>query len=249
MQIVAMVQTLRLADQVSYLLRTTHDLDAIKQAAESDAARYLEISEAQLATMWQDLRRLTLRIGGHAGPAAEVEMIPRTDSVPPSMRPRNRKSSVPGYSLLPQDGASLMPSLLAEADAPVSIVPRHFACVVCKKASYGARCPICSGGVCPEHQVGAQQWCAECAAEYGMRSRTPPTWARSATPGVAGGAAMLSFIGAARASSVALDLLVGPALIASVCVLMGSWAGGSCRSVAHLQRGHVLDDDPIASVP
>ena len=253
-QTVAMVQALRLADQVSYLLRTTQDLEAIKLAAESDAARYLEISEAQLGTMWQDLRRLTQRIGGHTGPAAEVEIIPRTDSIPPSMRPKVRRSSLPGHSLLPSmvpDGASLMPSVLAEPSVPVSIVPKHFACVVCKKASYGARCPICSGGVCPEHQVGPDQWCTECAAEYGLRSTRPPKWARWTTAGVAGGAAVLSFIGAALASDPSLfDLLVGPALIATVCVLVlgVGWRVWLKRRFI-LQRGHVLDDDPIASAP
>jgi putative nucleotidyltransferase with HDIG domain len=249
-QTVAMVQALRLADQVSYLLRTTHDAEAIKQAAESDAARYLEISEAQLGTMWQDLRRLTLRIGGHTG-QSEVEIIPRKDSVPPSLRPKHRRSSMPGHSLMPREGASLMPSLLAESNVPVSIVPKHFACVVCKKASFGARCPICSGGVCPEHQVGTEQWCAECAAEYGMRSNRPPKWARWTTAGVAGGAAMLSFIGAALASDPSLlDLLVGPALIGALCVLLGSvgWRVMHKRKFIS-QRGHVLDDDPIASVP
>jgi putative nucleotidyltransferase with HDIG domain len=249
-QTVAMVQALRLADQVSYLLRTTHDLEAIKQAAESDAARYLEISEAQLGTMWQDLRRLTLRIGGHSS-QSEVDIIPRQDSVPPSLRPKNRRSSVPGHSLMPREGASLMPSLLAESNVPVSIMPKHFACVVCKKASFGARCPICSGGVCPEHQVGTEQWCTECAAEYGMRSNRPPKWARWTTAGVAGGAVMLSFIGAALASDPSLlDLLVGPALIGAVCVLMGSvgWRVMHKRQFIS-QRGHVLDDDPIASVP
>jgi hypothetical protein len=62
---------------------------------------------------------------------------------------------------------------------------------------------------------------------------------------------MLSFIGAALASDPSLfDLLVGPALIATVCVLVGSvgWRVLQKRRFIS-QRGQVLDDDPMASVP
>src|SRR5690349_4605449 len=52
--IAAMVQALRLADQLSYLVRTHPETEGITAAAQSPAAAYLGISEAQLSTMWGD---------------------------------------------------------------------------------------------------------------------------------------------------------------------------------------------------
>ncbi|HEX6277605.1 MAG TPA: HDOD domain-containing protein, partial [Polyangiaceae bacterium] len=82
----ATVQALRLADNLSYLLRAPDAAAALKQAAESDSARYLGISEPQLASMWQDLARLAQRIAANPAAGNEAEMIPREESMPPEHR-------------------------------------------------------------------------------------------------------------------------------------------------------------------
>jgi len=211
--IAAMVQALRLADQLSYLVRTHAEADGIAVAAQSPAATYLGVSEAQLSNMWPDLTRLSQRINAVPG-GDQAEVIPREESMPPSMRPGGRKTKQPLASLPP---ASMRPE-----GGPVSEMPKHFVCIVCKKASFGNRCPVCSGHVCAQHQVGAEQWCTECTSAYDLEvGRVAfPTWERLTALGIVVGAGLLSLVVAVLAGRPVLGALFGSMLLSSLCVLL-----------------------------
>ncbi len=211
--VAAMVQALRLADQLSYLVRTHAETDGIMLAAQSPAATYLGVSEAQLSNMWPDLARLSQRINAVPG-GDQAEVIPRAESMPPSLRPDGRKTKHPLASMPP---ASIRP----EAGA-VSDMPKHFVCIVCKKASFGNRCPVCSGHVCAEHQVGAEQWCTECTSAYDLEvGRVAfPMWERLTALGIVVGAGLLSLVVAVLAGRPVLGALFGSMLLSSLCVLL-----------------------------
>lgn len=211
--IAAMVQALRLADQLSYLVRTHTEVDGIAVAAQSPAATYLGVSEAQLSNMWPDLVRLSQRINAVPG-GDQAEMIPRDESMPPSMRPGNKKSKLPNGSIAPLSGRP--------EGAAVSEMPKHFVCIVCKKASFGNRCPVCSGHVCAEHQVGAEQWCTDCTSAYELEvGRVAfPLWERLTALGIVIGAGLLSLVVAVLAGRPVVGALLGSMLLSSLCVLL-----------------------------
>jgi putative nucleotidyltransferase with HDIG domain len=221
----AMVQTLRLADYLSYVLRSHPDAEGIHMAAETDSARYLGVSEAQLSAMWVDLVRLSQRIHAQA-PSGGSEIIPREDSIPPSMgTPSQRARSLAPMSSGPHSVTPLSPQSLAAALAAhpvrVSETPKAFECVVCKKASHGTRCPVCSGHVCSEHQVGKEQWCTECTSVYrfDVRSGETPGWVRYASIAIVLGAAAVSLIVALLSQTSLAGALLGSTLLSSVAVV------------------------------
>ena len=49
---------------------------------------------------------------------------------------------------------------------PLQEVPAHFPCSVCGKPSYGNVCSACGGQICPDHQIGQDEWCTHCVREY-----------------------------------------------------------------------------------
>jgi putative nucleotidyltransferase with HDIG domain len=213
----ATVQALRLADNLSYLVRAPDAAAALKQAAESDSARYLGISEPQLAAMWQDLARLAQRIGANPAAGNEADMIPREDSMPPELRARTSLAA----KAEPFKG-SLSPQAEPLVEAPMSEVPKHFVCVVCGKATHGSRCPVCSGHVCSAHQVGAEQWCIDCANVYSLEvgdSRIP-LWGRVGAAGAIGVAGLISVIVALLSEKPLLEAFVGAVLLSSVVVVL-----------------------------
>lgn len=129
---------LRLADALAHAVSLGASA-RIPGIAQGSAAKYLEISEPQIATMWPDLAALHERCAqqltsGDAAPVASV-------------------------------GPSLAPASLRDGSTP-SAAPRQLACVVCEAPSFGTTCPACSGHVCPDHEVGPDHWCAACAGEY-----------------------------------------------------------------------------------
>ncbi|HEY1534092.1 MAG TPA: HDOD domain-containing protein, partial [Polyangiaceae bacterium] len=101
----SMVQTLRLADMMSYAVVMDSEEAGIALVTESEAAQYLEISEPQVAAMWSDLRALAdrSRARSHGQPDLEV-VAPRRLDVPRSLRPRR---SVAPRSLRPGEVPSI----------------------------------------------------------------------------------------------------------------------------------------------
>jgi putative nucleotidyltransferase with HDIG domain len=175
----SMVHALRLADLCSYAVALTTDAAGIALVSESEAAQYLEISEPQVAAMWQDIRALAERSRARSNGGADLEVVaPRRLEVPRSLRPRRssgprsqRPDSLRGESQLalptlegPEPSA--VSSAPASPRTSVNEIPSHFPCVACSKPSYGNLCAACGGQVCPEHQIGLDHWCVVCLREY-----------------------------------------------------------------------------------
>jgi len=225
----AMVQTLRLADLLAYELGRRQEQEGIQLVAASEAAQYLDISEPQLAAMWQDLSALRDRSKARSHGEAELEAADPRLEVPNSLRPR-------GGSLSPRNKTSIAPTrgsiVPTDSDPPGSIrpgseqaakdVPTKLSCVVCGTGSYGNVCQACGGHVCPNHQVGADEWCSLCEdefAEFKTTYRLPP----SALTGAAA-VVILSLLGAVASAwssgNTGFSALLAPLLMAVVWALV-----------------------------
>lgn len=92
LEISAMVQTLRFADQMAHLLEKRDRKRGPRELAESEAASYLDFSEMQIASMWRDLEKVleatrTRRVN-------IFDVAPRFVNVPASLAPRDQAFSV-----------------------------------------------------------------------------------------------------------------------------------------------------------
>ena len=134
------VQVLRLADTLEHAMAsggTRADLGAIVQ---HDAANYLEISEAQLDAMWEDLAEL------------RCKTLSQKRGESDSAGPIENESATKVRTVRPQHEA---------ANAH-----QNMSCVECGSPSFGASCPACRGYVCPNHPIDEGGWCNVCRAEY-----------------------------------------------------------------------------------
>lgn len=226
----AMVQTLRLADLLAYELGRQKEQAGIVLVAGSEAAQYLDISEPQLSAMWADLMSLRDRSRARSHGEADLEVAdPRLD-VPASLRPRGSTAPRALKNSIPPTRGSISP---AGPDAPGSIqapalaeaakdVPKRLSCVVCGTGSYGNVCQACGGHVCPNHQVGADEWCALCDdefSEFKASYRMPPSALSAAAAAV-----LLSLIGSGAsawsAGNTGLSALLAPLLLCVVWALV-----------------------------
>ena len=136
--VAGLVQAIRFADALVYAMANGATSQDVSQLARHEAASYLDISEAQLGTMWPELESLRERtLQQHHG----IE----DDAAAGGSATRLRTSST-------------APS------APQA--PKVFPCVDCGKPSFGATCPVCKGYVCPEHPLVDRRWCTVCNSEY-----------------------------------------------------------------------------------
>ena len=154
--IAMMVNTVRLADAISYAVSRPDAEESIARIARTDAASYLDISEQQLAAMWDELSTLYRR----------TRAVFRGDEPPESAK----VSARPRQTLRPSLGTAMQ--LDEDADEPASSeepeefeAPRQYPCVICRKPSFGNPCGACSGYVCPEHEVGRDGLCQLCSQE------------------------------------------------------------------------------------
>ena len=145
----ALVQTVRLADAAVYALAQGADATTLGELARSESASYLDISEAQLASMWEELDNLR----GQSIEQCRGENAPALD--PQSLRPKQ-----------PLNPRGPIESLNK------SELPRQFPCVECGRPTFGNTCSACGGHVCPEHQVRREGWCPLCAREYQQREQS-----------------------------------------------------------------------------
>jgi putative nucleotidyltransferase with HDIG domain len=181
----AMVQTLRLADLLAYELGRRQEQEGVQLVAASEAAQYLDISEPQLASMWKDLAALRDRSKARSHGEPELEAADPRLEVPTSLRPRGSLSPKSMKSSIAPTRGSIVPT---DSDPPGSVrpssdqankdIPVKLSCVVCGTGSYGNVCQACGGHVCPNHQVGVDEWCSLCEdefAEFKSTYRLPPT--------------------------------------------------------------------------
>jgi putative nucleotidyltransferase with HDIG domain len=250
----AMVQTLRLADLLAYELGRRQQEDGIALVAASEAAQYLDISEPQLAAMWQDLAALRDRSKARSHGEPELEAADPRLEVPNSLRPRG---SLSPRSLRPSMAPTRGSLLPTDSDPPGSIrpepvkkeTPDKLACVVCGTGSYGNLCQACGGHVCPNHQVGSDEWCSLCEdefAEFKTTYRVPPSALTAA-----GAVVILSLLGSVASAwssgNTGFSALLAPLLL---CVI---WAvvlpiASKLWVKLRFMRGLVPRTPPLASM-
>ena len=222
-EISQLVSTLRLADAMSYALEREDKAEQIQAIAKTEAASYMDISEGQLAAMWEEVRALTrraravfrgekveeLEVGGHTSrpSAASMRAVAKVKLQEP---PRILKTSI-------------APALNSER-------PRKFPCVVCDAPSYAHRCSACHGYACPLHMGKDDEWCELCQKAYREEGIPQIRPAISTLLGAtAGGLLAAAFFGAASAGAQRpLKLMVGPTLI---LMLLGMLVGVGHRWV------------------
>ncbi|MCA9643602.1 MAG: HDOD domain-containing protein, partial [Myxococcales bacterium] len=140
----SMICTLRLADQLSYCLDADDPGETISRVAAGEAAKFLDISEAQLDAMWHELRVLMLR----------SRAVFRGEE-PPVLEP------LPAHRL-----GRLKKSVEEAPPTQEPRVPKSFPCVVCEEPSFGNRCQACGGHVCPDHELAPDSWCTLCVQDW-----------------------------------------------------------------------------------
>jgi len=133
-----LVQTVRLADALVYAMGNGATRDDVAELVRHEAASYLDISEAQLGSMWDELESL------HGRAVAQ-----------------HRGASEPGTA-----GDSSASRLRTQPKAKVVTVPQNFPCVDCGQPTFGTTCPACKGNTCPNHPLVSEGWCTVCATEY-----------------------------------------------------------------------------------
>jgi HD-like signal output (HDOD) protein len=177
----SLCSVLRLADLLSYALVSDDDETQVERAARSESASYLDISAAQLAAIWDELRNLHERsralFRGEEPPAAlpEVSLRPSARALRPSVskrlshnHPSLRPPTLKGLGDLTSSSRRgfvvAAPAKIAIKEEPEG--PKQFPCVVCSGPSFANVCPACHGYVCPDHQAGPDDWCKLCRTEY-----------------------------------------------------------------------------------
>lgn len=219
----AMVQTLRLADLLAYVLALPDTQQAVELAAASEAANYLEVSDVQLAAMWNDLTALRdrSRARSHGEPELDV-MVP--------------KSEVPAQ----MGRGSLNPSQKpARTGRPLHEVPSHFPCSVCAKPSFGNVCAACGGHVCPAHQVGADEWCSVCAREFVRfkKSAELSSLMRAGVGALVGSTLAIALYSASRAPDAGVEtLILAPVMVLALWAVVLPVAYRLWQKLAFLER-------------
>jgi HD-like signal output (HDOD) protein len=215
-----MVSTLRLADAMSFALSKPDAQAEIENIARMEAASYMDISEGQLAAMWDEVRALTERARAvFRGEKVEDQPLIVHTSRPSgaSLRAVARaRNSMRG----PSNPAS--PSLSGPA--------RQFPCVACGAPSFAHRCSACQGYMCPRHISKEDEWCQLCQRDYeeaGIPAIRPLV--STLFGALAGGLVAAAFFGAASAGAQRpLRIMLGPTLI---LMLLGMLAGVGQRWV------------------
>lgn len=196
----ALVQTVRLADSAVCAMVAGADQEQFAKLGSSESASYLDISEPQLSSMWDELQTLYRE----SVEQCRGENAPALD--PRSLRPKQPLS------------------IASHDESPRSTeLPLQFPCVVCGHPTFGNKCSACGGHMCPEHQEGREDWCTLCARDFHhVSSEAPPAMSPRIALGVAGATWIIStafgyetggLVGAARAA-------VGTVLLILLAVLL-----------------------------
>lgn len=220
-EISQLVSTLRLADAMSYALEQADVTEQIQAIARTEAASYMDISEGQLAAMWEEVRALTRRARAVFRGEKVVELEAAHTSRPTA-------ASLRAVAKAKQNE----PRILTTSIAPPTLSerPRQFPCVVCDAPSYASRCSACHGYVCPLHMGKEDEWCQLCQKAYAEEGIPKIRPAVSTLLGATlGGLLAAAFFGAASAGAQRpLKLMVGPTLI---LMLLGMLVGVGQRWV------------------
>lgn len=197
------INALRLADAASTALFQPQPELELQRLARTEAASYLEISEAQLAAMWDEMLALAVR----ARAAYRGEPVPEVVKPTAHSQPTSRHQPMP------------TPTLAEAPDAP-----SNFPCVVCGVPTYANTCRACGGYVCPVHQHGDDEWCSLCVSQYESLKLQVPPWAYSILGGAVGAMLVGTFLGSSGGLAAPLSVVVAPGLVAVLLlVALGVW--------------------------
>jgi len=139
-EVSAMVETLRISDEIAELMGTVSDDRAIRRVAESESAQRLNLGEHQLAEIWQELK--TLRDHCRAQRNNNETKFVDVTSIRPSA------------SLPPPSGAP------ASSKTPVPL------CELCSRPGPSSTCSACDASVCSKHLQAPDGWCDRCMADF-----------------------------------------------------------------------------------
>jgi HD-like signal output (HDOD) protein len=209
-----MVSTLRLADAMSFALLKEDTPAQIATLAHMEAASYMDISEGQLAAMWEEVRALTER----------ARAVFRGESVEdlPAQVHTSRPSGASLRAVARAKNTSLRAS--NSMDPASTERKRQFPCVTCGAPSYAQRCSACQGYMCPLHVANEDEWCQLCQSDYeeaGIPSIRPIV--STLFGALAGALVAAAFFSAASAGAQRpLRIMIGPTLI---LMLVGMLAG------------------------
>ena len=155
-EVAAMIETLRLADDIAHVIGTTSDDRAIRAIAESEGALRLNLGRYEISRLWPELRSLREHCRAQrANPShfIDVTSVRPTASLPPP-------SAAPAVSR-----PAPSPSLPAPSN-PAAARPGDPACSVCSEPSAGEICRACDAAVCPTHKDPRDAWCRRCLSDF-----------------------------------------------------------------------------------
>ncbi len=199
------INALRLADAASTALFQPYPEFEVERLARTEAASYLEISEAQLAAMWDEMLALAVR----ARASYRGEAVPEVEL-------HNARRSGP---------ASRRTTQVATPLVEVPDAPCNFPCVVCGVPTYANTCRACGGYVCPDHHQNNDEWCALCVGHYDRLKLNLPPWAYSVLGGAVGAMLVGTVLGSSGGlAGQPLTMVVAPGLLALLALVMaGVW--------------------------
>jgi HD-like signal output (HDOD) protein len=160
-EVAAMIETLRLADDIAHVIGTTSDDRAIRAIAESEGALRLNLGRYEISRLWPELRSLREHCRAQrANPShfIDVTSIRPTASLPPP-------SAAPAGARPTPSRPSLSPSLVP-ASGPARGRLSEPACGVCSEPSEGEICSACGAPVCATHKDPGDGWCQRCLADF-----------------------------------------------------------------------------------
>lgn len=199
------IHALRLADAAATALFQPYPEFGIERLARTEAASYLDISEAQLSAMWDEMLAIAVRARasyrGETLPDVEAQALDKRE-------PGSRRKPSPSPPI---------------EEAPEA--PCNFPCVVCGIPTYANTCRACHGYVCPEHHQNDDEWCALCVTRYERLRLNLPPWVYSTLGGAVGAMLVGTALGSAGGlNGQPLAVVVAPGLISLlVLVMAGVW--------------------------
>jgi HD-like signal output (HDOD) protein len=156
-EVAAMIETLRLADDIAHVMGTTSDDRAIRAIAESEGALRLNLGRYEISRLWPELRSLREHCRAQrANPSHFIDVTsvrPTASLPPPSAAPAvSRPAPSPSHPPVPSDHVRARPS--------------EPACSVCSEPSEGEVCSACEAPVCATHKHPRAAWCLRCQADF-----------------------------------------------------------------------------------
>jgi putative nucleotidyltransferase with HDIG domain len=143
-EIAAMIDTLRLSDEIAHAMSSFSDERARRTIADSETAAELNLTKLDLSRIWPELRQL--REHCRAQRSSEMRVV-------------DVASIRPSASLPP-------PSLPVETSEPEPTPEAAPPCAVCERPQAENTCSACAALVCGEHLDRSEWFCERCSRDF-----------------------------------------------------------------------------------